>query len=97
MWDAYYGGDLSSRNVLIRSGQVKRPTEKVSVMDGFYSALWDPKHWDNGTGIAWGRHGNNEVNSLRYDGHVEVFRRIPSNTVLPMNLSAWNFHFYPKK
>ena len=97
MWDSYYTGDLSTRNTLIRTGQVKNPSEKMSVFDGFYSALWQTTHWDNGTGIAWNRHGNGEVNALRYDGHVEVFRRIPSTAMLANGLSAWNFHFYPKK
>ena len=72
-------------------------SRKLSIFDGFYSCLWTSDHW-NTTGIAWGRHGKDLINSLRYDGHVEPFRKIAHSTPTGIrNLTMWNFHFYPKK
>ena len=97
MWDAYYDGDLSSRNTLLRSSRLYRPSEKLSIFDGTYSAIWLYAHWDNATGVSWGRHSSNEVNSLRFDGHVEPFRRVSTSAKVFNDQSAWNFHWRPTK
>ena len=96
MWDSYYPV-TTSRNVLIKLPQVLNPSQKLGIFDGFYSCLWTGEQWDT-TGIAWGRHGFNGVNSLRYDGHVEPFAKVAYTAASGIrNLTMFNFHFYPKK
>ncbi len=98
MWDAYYtDGNIQNRNTLLRSSRLYRPSEKLSIFDGTYSAIWQESHWNDGSGVSWGRHSNNEINSLRFDGHVEPFRRISSSTKVFNDQSAWNFHWRPTK
>ena len=98
MWDAYYtDGNIQNRNTLLRSSRLYRPSEKLSIFDGTYSAIWLYAHWDDSTGVSWGRHSNNEVNSLRFDGHVEPFRRVSSSTKVFNDKSAWDFHNRPTK
>ena len=95
MWDNYYAENKGT--VLIKASQVLDPSRKIGIFDGFYSCLWTSEQW-NTTGIAWGRHGFNGVNSLRYDGHVEPFAKVASGTASGIrNLTMFNFHFYPKK
>ncbi len=96
MWDAYYS-DPAGKNTLLRSSRLWRPSEKLSIFDGTYSAIWMESHWNEGSGISWGRHSNNEVNSLRFDGHVEPFRRVASSSKVFNDQSAWNFHWRPTK
>ena len=97
MWDSYYPAK-SSNNVLIKMNQVLDPSAKMSIFDGHYSGLWTTAHWDDATGIAWNRHGNGIINSVRFDGHAETFQRVASNTASGVrNLTMWNYHFYPKK
>ena len=98
MWDAYYtDGNIQNRNTLLRSSRLYRPSEKLSIFDGTYSAIWLYSHWDNATGVSWGRHSNNEINSLRFDGHVEAYRRVSSSTKVFNDKSAWDFHNRPTK
>ncbi len=97
MWDNYYGEDLSGRDTLLRSSRLWRPSEKMSIFDGTYSAIFKTAHWDDGSGVSWRRHGHNEVNSLRFDGHVEPFRRVSATTVVFNSQTAWNFHRRPTR
>ena len=97
MWDTYYPPSASN-NVLIKMNQVLDPSSKMSIFDGHYSALWSADHWNNATGIAWNRHGNGVINSVRFDGHAETFQRVPHSTQTGIrNLTVWDFHCYPKK
>ena len=97
MWDHYYPA-TPSHNVLIKMNQVLDPSSKMSIFDGHYSAIWSADHWNNATGVAWNRHGNGVINSVRYDGHAETFQRVPHSTPSGIrNLTVWNYHFYPKK
>ena len=95
-WDDYYP-PTSSRNVLIKMNQVLDPSSKMSIFDGHYSAIWTADHWNNATGVAWNRHGNGVINSVRFDGHAEPFQRVAHSTQTGIrNLTVWTFHFYPK-
>ena len=97
MWDSYYPAS-SSRNVLMKLSSVREPGVKMSIFDGFYTALWLPAHWDDATGIAWNRHGRGVINALRFDGHVEPFQRVASSTPTGIrNQTMWNYHLYPKR
>ena len=95
MWDNYYAENKGTK--LIKQSQVLDASRKLSIFDGFYSCLWTTDQWET-TGIAWGRHGVNQINALRFDGHVEPFQKVAYNAASGIrNLTMWNFHFYPKK
>jgi len=95
MWDNYYAENKGTK--LIKQSQVLDASRKLSIFDGFYSCLWTTDQWET-TGIAWGRHGVNQINALRFDGHVEPFQKIAYSAASGIrNLNMWNFHFYPKK
>ncbi len=63
----------------VKIGQVASPSVKFLCFEGNYATLWDDIGFYNimpdGAG-AWDRHGNNSINTLRVDGHVESFKRM---------------------
>ena len=72
----------NSANGFKKHGQVKSPSHKQFVGEGYYWALWDlAKHWDNeGTfGTAWERHdpGKWRYNASMIDGHVQPIDHLP--------------------
>ncbi len=64
---------------------VKQPGNKFLVFEANYVALWDDAGFynalPNGAG-GWNRHGNNAINTLRVDGHVESFKRISTSATV---------------
>ncbi len=66
-----------------RSSRVRHPSEKLDIYDGFYVCQGDQvEQWDGGKVMAWSRHSDNEINALRFDGHVAPFRRVASRAIV---------------
>ena len=96
MWDTNYAAGTGTP--LLKVNQVLDPSVKLSIFDGHYSAIWSQAHWDDATGIAWNRHGNGVINSVRFDGHAEPFQRVTTTTPSGVrNLNMWIYHYYPKR
>ena len=94
MWDKNYTEGGGSK--LIKMNQVLDPSVKLSIFDGHYSAIWQQGHWDNGTGVAWNRHGNGVINSVRMDGHAEPFQRVTTTTPSGVRgKTVWLYQYYP--
>ena len=57
----------------IKINQVKGPSHKIYMTDGYYSIEWtDATKWDSGMHVSWNRHGKDAgFNSLFVDGHVQ--------------------------
>lgn len=78
-----YGDALlapTGENAFKKLNQIKKPSHKVFLLDGYYPSLWHSDHWDNNgvNGVAWQRHGGNYINSVFIDGHARSIQRISS-------------------
>lgn len=62
-------------------------------------------HWnsdqpeDTGTKncVPWGRHGNNSVNALFIDSHVESIHKCNGNAIVSGSLNVYNSYLNPLK
>ncbi|MBR2641746.1 MAG: hypothetical protein IKD46_01330, partial [Lentisphaeria bacterium] len=63
---------------IVKSSQIKGPSHKVYMVDGYYHIEWSDSvsSWDNGVHVSFNRHGAGKgQNILWADGHVE-FRKL---------------------
>ena len=84
MWQTIgYGDALLSQggdNAFKKLNQIKHPSHKIFLLDGYYPNLWQNTQWDNSgvNGVAWRRHGGNYINCVFIDGHTKSIQRISS-------------------
>ncbi len=82
-----------------KTNVMKNPSAKMALFEGYYYS-WtggDTGNWDKYNYlVAWMRHGQNKVNILFYDGHVDDFKKVLSTSKLPgTNIYYCYYYFFP--
>ena len=83
-WTATSGIPAGLKTSPIKMNQVKKPSIKVVNFECNYTSIWTNDMFDYppaSGATGWLRHGNNAINTLRLDGHVESMRRTTLGTM----------------
>jgi prepilin-type N-terminal cleavage/methylation domain-containing protein/prepilin-type processing-associated H-X9-DG protein len=101
-YGATAGVVVTGANSYKKTKDVKGPSHKISLHEGYYNTLWAPaSYWDNTVsgkqGTAWTRHNNGAVNTLFLDGHADSIKRVTSTAIVSGTQNAADYYLYPDR
>ena len=74
---------------------IKHPSEKVELIDGYYTQFYDKTWWGIDTTkrcISWDRHGDKTANASFLDGHVDVMKGRSADVIVSGSYTLWNYY-----
>ena len=75
---------------------IKHPSEKVELLDGYYTMFYDKTWWGIDTTkrcVSWNRHGNQLTTNVSFlDGHVGTLKGMAADTVVSGTYTMWNYY-----